>query len=124
VAFATKRARCITVDGHAYRWLVRQEEDLRNTLVIRGAGCSGQRVRAWFAGEHAFASEEEVAALGVRYRWGCDEEGFYYQPTAVIAPRVVAAVIRRALAQGWTPLQPGTDLILRLPAPSVLGSDV
>jgi len=123
MAYSKKSTRPIRVDGHDYRWLVRQEEDLTPTLVIRSADHLGQRVRATFAGERAFADEGEVAALGIKYTWGSNEVGIYYQPTRAISPRVVAAVIGDALTHGWQPTQQGADVRLRLRAPSEVGHD-
>lgn len=123
MAYSKKGTRPIRVDGHDYRWLVRQEEDLTPTLVIRSADHLGQRVRASFAGERAFADEREVAALGLKYTQGFNEAGIYYQSARAISPHVVAAVIRAALAQGWQPTQQGADVRLRLRAPSEVGRD-
>ncbi len=90
MAIARKGTRIIAVDGRRYRWVVSPGDEPGLGIVVERADGTGRcRLVVWV--EHG----------------------------VVIAPGLVAAVIRAAARQhGWTPEGPGHELTLRCPDPA------
>ncbi|WP_405980952.1 hypothetical protein [Streptomyces sp. NBC_00158] len=84
MGIAEKGTRTIVVDGERYRWVVAADDEPGLGIVVVHAEADGQRMVTWV--EHG----------------------------TVIAPGLVAVVIRRALERyGWTPRERGKQLTLR-----------
>ena len=84
MAIAKKGTRVIIVDGERYRWVVAPSDEAGLAIVVVGGDGDEQRMATWV--EHG----------------------------VVIAPGLVAAVIRQALLHhGWTPWQRGKQVTLR-----------
>ncbi|RSS37374.1 hypothetical protein EF912_34840 [Streptomyces sp. WAC07061] len=84
MGIAKKGTRAIVVDGERYRWVVAADDEPGLGIVVVHDQVDGQRMVTWV--EHG----------------------------TVIAPGLVAGVIRRALERhGWTPRERGRQLTLR-----------
>jgi hypothetical protein len=84
MALAKKGTRTIVVDGARYRWVVAPDDEPGMAIVVELADKPGQRMVTW-----------------VDYG-------------TVVAPGLVAWVIRRALGRGWTPGRRATQIVLRI----------
>ncbi|MER6473074.1 hypothetical protein [Streptomyces collinus] len=84
MSIAKKGTRMIVVDGDSYRWVVAPNDEPGLAIVVVHGEADGQRMVTW--AEHG----------------------------VVIAPGLVAAVIRQALLHHcWTPRERGKQLTLR-----------
>lgn len=84
MGIAKKGTRTIVVDGERYRWVVSADDEPGLGIVVEHGEVDGQRMVTWV--EHG----------------------------TVIAPGLVAVVVRRALERhGWTSREQGKQLTLR-----------
>jgi hypothetical protein len=87
MGIAKKGTRLIVVGGHRLRWVVAPGDEPGLAIVVEHADEPGQRLVTWV--DHG----------------------------TVIAPGLVAEVVRDALGQGWTPRERGRQLTLRVTEP-------
>jgi hypothetical protein len=94
VAISNKHSRRIVVDGVQYRWRVPPAVVYDRYIVanVWRECASGQHLR--LIGGYPFSE---------------------YYPTEPMTPKLVAEGIRRALAAGWNPDEPGQPFLLRIP---------
>src|SRR5258707_12617716 len=84
MALARKGTRTVVVDGALFRWVVAPDDEPGLAIVAEQASGHGQRMVTWV--EHG----------------------------TVIAPGLVAEVIRKALEHGWTPRERGKQVTFRI----------
>ena len=80
MAIPKKGSRLITVDGKRYRWIVIPDDEHNLRAVIELADAPKQRIVT------------------------------HISPGDIVTPAEVERIIRAALAQGWSPTQPGKQL--------------
>ena len=98
MAMQQKGSRRIVVDGQSYRWRVRLPASYPQ--LAYGTALT-------FAVEHFDGgSVLLVVCAGARHGNWADVPG------TTVTPRRVAALIRHALAAGWTPTEPGSAFYL------------
>ena len=95
MALTKKGSRLITVDGVVYRWRVRGRPtyaqalgELPLAVAVEQAGCKGSVLLVSMPQDHP--------------------GNWFGGPAIPVLPRQVAAVIRKALDEGWRPGQPAT----------------
>lgn len=96
MALARRGSRRITVDGTVYRWRTR-----RRPTYGQGLGWSSMT----FAVEHAASPGQ---ALVVETGHPRPDNWLGLGPIVPVTPHVVAAAVRRALHEGWSPRATGS----------------
>ncbi len=103
MALVRKGSRLITVDGVTYRWRVRGRPTYARALcedplavAVEQAGCKGRVLLVRMSQDHP--------------------SNWFGTPAVPVLPSTVAAIVRKALAEGWQPTQPGMALHMTAPA--------
>ena len=101
MSIVKKGSRRIVVDGVAYRWTVRPKP-------------SYSQGNAW--SNLTFAVQREMLGQSVLVATvgGARPDNWINVSSAVVTPALVEGAVRRALAQGWLPMQPGSPFVLTL----------
>ncbi len=99
-------SRLIVIDGRSYRWRVPR----RPVGEDQALGWGPLRFAAWLDGHNGALLEVDAA--------GPRPDNCFRTPGAVITPRRVADLIRRALVGGWEPSRPGPSFVLRDSGPA------
>ncbi|RAO11831.1 hypothetical protein [Micromonospora noduli] len=102
MALTKKGSRLITVDGIVYRWRVRGKPTYAQalcerplTLAIEQADCTGSVLLVSMPQDHP--------------------SNWIGGPPVPVLPSTVAAVVRKALAEGWRPSQPAAAFHMATP---------
>ncbi|MFJ8579335.1 hypothetical protein [Micromonospora sp. NPDC093277] len=95
MALVKKGSRLITVDGITYRWRVRGRPTYAQALcenplavAVEQVDCKGRVLLVGMPQDHP--------------------SNWFGGPAVPVLPSAVAAIVRKALAEGWQPTQPGT----------------
>jgi hypothetical protein len=98
MAMQQKGSRRMVVDGQTYRWRIRRSAS--SSQLSYGTALI-------IAVEHADGGAVLVVACD-----GARHGNWIELPGTTVTPSRVAALIRRALAAGWTPTEPGPAFFL------------